>query len=299
VCLSAVIFASAWPPIAHARNNYLLFESEPLSCVVVDGEVWLAAGRHWAYNHGARCGIWKYDPTTDRETLYQDYNLPGSVYALAANETLVMAGGSGVSVYDRQRGTWRPVTSFDTLSVDDIAADDTVFWLATSGHGVVGVDFRQHFRLRPRVGKAQGLASDRVLSLFLLGDTMLVGTYRFGRTDKWPERSDDLYGLGLQAIDKKTLSVRDVRLPKDSLVQRQWLVTQMLPDSRGAVEVALWQPWCDYRWSYGKPRSPVTRVGPVWAGPVPTVEMALRSPGMPTDSVSVARIHSFLSRHIH
>ena len=298
--LAAAIAAlgCVFAPLTFARDNFVLFEAEAPSCIAVDGEIWFAAGRHWSYNPHDRCGIWKYDPVADRETLYQNHQLPGYVFALAQSDSLIYAGGLGLSVYNKRVRSWHSLPQYDTLVIEDMAVGDSSVWLATSGHGIIASDrYPWPWLSRRRITKAQGLSSNRVLSLYLQGDTLFAATYRFG-TGTWPERREDLYGLGLQAVNTRTSSVRDVRLPHDSIIHqhKEWMVTEMYrsPDDSNALRVELWQPWEIYHWDYRHAERGVIRDSSRYASP----EGALQMPGMPTDSVQRDRVRSFIRRHL-
>jgi hypothetical protein len=288
-----VIVALAQPALP--RDNFVLFEGEPPACMMVDGVVWLAAGRHWSYTNGERCAIWQYDPVTDHETLYRDCKLPGRVYALGQTDSLVFAAGQGLSACSKRMKRWFSLSQYDTLMVEDMAVGDSVVWLATSGHGIVGVEARPWpNEVRSRITTADGLVSNRVLSLYLEGSTLFAGLYRFG--DGVTERRHDLIGLGLQAADTRSRSVRDIALPRESLDHKDWLVTWVsrAPVDTHALRVVLWQPWESYYWDYRHAGSRVVK--PVDSrGPV---EPALDALNLGSDSLTRSRVRAFLTRHL-
>jgi hypothetical protein len=133
-----------------------------------------------------------------------------------------------------------------------------------------------------------------VFSLHLEDDTPFVGPYRLGG-GAWPERREDLYGLGLQAVNIRTSAVRDVTLPEGSLAQTDWLVTWVgsSPEDGHALRVVLWQPWKSYNWDYQQQGSGIVKP----AGYGAPIEHALDALNLGSDTLIRSRVRGFLARH--
>lgn len=237
---------------AKARDMYVLMEHAPMPALMHEGKMWCALAdldQRENYSAGGY-HLFIHDFTTYRDSFVCDTGLIDSINCLAQNGRSIFAGGRGLSVFDKVKRQWRQWDSLDRFRIWDVEATDSVLWLATDRHGVVRCNLSDS-SLR-RITTQQGLASNSVFSLYLQGDTLFAGPFRYGK-DGWPERKEDWFGRGLDAINARTREVRHVSLPvvPDPYdVSKRWLVTDMYPspDSPGRMRCVLWYPWTPWCW---------------------------------------------------
>jgi catechol 2,3-dioxygenase-like lactoylglutathione lyase family enzyme len=282
---------------AQARDMYALMEYAPLPALMHEGRMWCALAdstRRSNYVAGDY-RLYVHDFKTQRDSLVQDAELVDTINCLAQNSRWIFAAGfGGVSAFDKATRSWHRMRRFDSLRIWDIEATDSFVWLATDRRGVVRSNLTDSSVLR--VTTRQGLASNSIFSLYLDGDTLFAGPFRNGRGG-YPERTQDWYGLGLDAINVRTREVRHASLPDVAdpyNVSKKWLVTDIYPapGKPGRLRYVLWYPWDDWCWDRGEPGAVLMDAGQARA----VADGVLARCGGDIDTVLRYRILKYLAR---
>lgn len=276
---------------AGARDMYVLMGDAPMPALMCEGRMWLALADSARRNHHYEAGgyhLFIHDFTTYRDSLVRDSGLIDTINCLAQNDRSVFAGGRGLSVFDKAEQRWRQWDSLARFRIWDVEATDSVLWLATDRHGVVRCNLADS-SLR-RITTTQGLASNSVFSLCLVGDTLFAGPFRYGMGGDW-------FGRDLDGINVRTRGVRHVSLPTvpdPYHVSKQWVVTDIYPslDRPGRLRCVLWYPWDVWCWDRGEPGALLMDAGQARA----VADGVLSRCGCDTDTEMRTRVIKYLIR---
>jgi len=275
---------------------YVLMEDAPMPALMYEGRMWLALADSARRNNYEAGGyhLFIHDFMTYRDSLVRDSGLIDTINCLAQNGRSVFAGGRGLSVFDKAERRWRQWDSLARFRIWDVEATDSVLWLATDRHGVVRCNLADS-SLR-RITTTQGLASNSVFSLCLVGDTLFAGPFRYGKGG-YPEGKWDWFGRGLDVVNVRTRGVRHVSLPEvpdPYHVSKQWLVTDMYPspDRPGRLRYVLWYPWTPFCWDRGDPDAVQSDTGHAR----PVADGVLSRCGCDTDTALKTRVIKYLIR---
>ncbi len=246
--LFVLLFLHGLP--AFGRDMYYLMEETPLAMVIEDDYLLYTPARYFDYTRQA-CNklLIKFDFKTKAIDTISDEELPSEIYSLTNNKSQIFVGGKGLAVYDKNSKNFKRWKEFDNYLILKIIADDQRIWLGTERKGLIEVDLNT--REKRFYQKSDGLNSNNVISLMQIKNLLFVGTYRYG--SKWSERKEEIYGLGLNKINLKTLKISEIALPKNRYQpDLNKLVFDMYPvliDSN-YIKLVLWYPWQANCWEY-------------------------------------------------